>query len=333
MPNDHLQSIPTSIDRKANAVSIFMANRKRSEIDPSQSSPIYARTANGPRGSKSTNEKQLKNNIKNERSAKKINTIKDKRIHGQYFTILELPHINKRASIAWLKSSTLKRSTESTICAIQENAISTKYMKKHIYKTTDDDTCRACKQFPETVQHVMSKCPILAPTKYLERHDNVCKYFHVRLAKKLGFVENLTKWYEYEPEPILENVSTKILWNFMIQTDRPMKHNKPDITVLDKEARVVYLIDVAIPTAKNITRKINEKITNYADIAIEIKQLWNVRTVKTVPIIIGACGEIHENFEKSITEKLNIEINTKEIQHIVLLSTANISRYFFSADF
>ena len=214
MPNDHLQSIPTSIDRKANAVSIFMANRKRSEIDPSQSSPIYARTANGPRGSKSTNEKQLKNNIKNERSAKKINTIKDKRIHGQYFTILELPHINKRASIAWLKSSTLKRSTESTICAIQENAISTKYMKKHIYKTTDDDTCRACKQFPETVQHVMSKCPILAPTKYLERHDNVCKYFHVRLAKKLGFVENLTKWYEYEPEPILENVSTKILWNF-----------------------------------------------------------------------------------------------------------------------
>ena len=254
-------------------------------------------------------------------------------MHGQYFTTLEQPHIDEKASIAWLQSSTLKRSTESTICAIQENAISTKYMKKHVYKTTDDDTCRACKEYPETVQHIISKCPILAPTKYLERHNNVCKYIHVRLANKFGFVEKLTKWYEYDPEPILENDATKILWNFMVQTDRAMRHNKPDITVLDKEARIVYLIDVAVPSAENITRKINEKITNYADLAIEIKQLWNVRMVKTVQIIIGACGEVHEKFEKLITEKLDIEINTKEIQHIVLLSTANISRYFFSVDF
>ena len=161
----------------------------------------------------------------------------------------------------------------------------------------------------------------------------MCKYVHVRLAKKYGFVENLTKLYKYNPEPILENDSTKILWNFMIHTDREIRHNKPDITLMDKEARIVYLIDVAVPNAENITRKINEKITNYNDLAIEIKQLWNVRMVKTIPIIIGACGEIHEKFEKSITEKLDIEINVKEIQHIVLLSTANISRYFFSADF
>ena len=116
---------------------------------------------------------QLKNNVKNQRIAKRINTIKEKQLHGQYFTALEQPHIDKRTSMAWLQSSTLKRSTESTICAIQENAISTKYMKKHIYKTINDDSCRACKAFPETVQHVISKCPILAPTKYLERHDNV----------------------------------------------------------------------------------------------------------------------------------------------------------------
>ena len=83
----------------------------------------------------------------------------------------------------------------------------------------------------------------------------------------------------------------------------------------------------------NISKKRNEKITKYADLAIEIKQLWNARTVKTVPIIIGATGLIHERFETAIKEKLNIDVDCREIQKIVLLGTANISRYFFSTDF
>ena len=39
-----------------------------------------------------------------------------------------------------MKFSTLKRSTESNICAIQEKAISTKYIKKQIHKTIEYDT-------------------------------------------------------------------------------------------------------------------------------------------------------------------------------------------------
>ena len=255
-------------------------------------------------------------------------------MHGQFFNTLEQTHIDKTASLAWLRSSTLKRATESTICAIQENAITTKYTKKHIHKTSNDDTCRACKSKPETIHHVISGCPILAPTKYTQRHDNVCRYIHLLLSEKYTFTEpKTTKWYEYDPEPILENETVKILWNFPVQTDRRVAHNKPDIIVINKRSQEILLIDIAVPLDSNIAQKRNEKVTKYVDLALEVKQLWNAQKVTTVPVIIGALGSIHENFEKLIEQKMDLKINVNEMQKIVLLGTSHISRHFFSIDF
>ena len=125
--------------------------------------------------------------------------------------------------------------------------------------------------------------------------------------------------------------SVKILWNFPGQTDMCINQNKPDILLLEKNTRTISIIDIAIPNDANISRKRNDKITSYADLAIELK-LWNVRSAKTVLIMIGACVTIHQTFEKLICEKLNIKINTNEIHHMVLLSTTNISGCFFSTD-
>ena len=67
------------------------------------------------------------------------------------------------------------------------------------------------------------------PTKYVKRHDNACKYVHLLLANKYHLIEDIPKWYEYDPDPLLENESVKVLWNFPVQTDRRINHNKPDI--------------------------------------------------------------------------------------------------------
>ena len=276
---------------------------------------------------------QLKSRIKNSRTKKKINTLKNKDMHGQYFNIIDQPHVDKQTSISWLKSSTLKRTTEATVCAIQENAITTKYIQKHIHKTSNDDQCRACKTLPETIYHIISACPVLARTKYIERHDNICRYIHVLIAEKYDLLAEYPKWYQYDPEPLLENETIKILWNFPIQTDRRLRHIKPDITILNKISRTATLVDVAVPIDTNISNKRNEKITKYADLANEIKELWDLRKVTTVPIIVGAMGTIHEKFEKLIFDKLELKVNVYEIQKIALLGTANISRYFFSTDF
>ena len=81
--------------------------------------------------------------------------------------------------------------------AIQEQVITTKYIKKHVFKTSDDDTCRICRADKETIHHIISGCDGLAATKYLERHDNICKYIHVLLLLEHGFTKDQTLWYQH----------------------------------------------------------------------------------------------------------------------------------------
>ena len=62
---------------------------------------------------------QMKQILKTLRIQQQEKELKEKATHGQFLRTLEQQHIDKEASNLWLKSSSLKRATESTICAIQ----------------------------------------------------------------------------------------------------------------------------------------------------------------------------------------------------------------------
>ena len=76
-------------------------------------------------------------------------------MHGQFTKYLDEPHLNKERCNQWLKYSALKRSTESTVAAIQEQAVATKYIEKHVFNVEDDDTCRICCIEKETIHHLV----------------------------------------------------------------------------------------------------------------------------------------------------------------------------------
>ena len=73
---------------------------------------------------------QRKNKVKRIRTETMIESVKAKNLHGSYFKLLDEPHIDT-SSIKWLTSPSLKKATESTICSIQEQTVTTKYIKKH----------------------------------------------------------------------------------------------------------------------------------------------------------------------------------------------------------
>ena len=277
---------------------------------------------------------QRKNEIKTKRNTQKRNELKTKEMHGQYVKLLDEAHIDTIKSTNWLRDSRLKRPTEAALCAIQEQAITTKYIRKNVFKTTEDDACRLCRTSKETIHHIISGCPMLSATKYTERHDNVCKLIHMQLARKYELLDNNIeeKWFKYDPEPLLEDENTKILWNFPIQTDHLVRHNKPDLLVIEKKKRKAFIIDIAVPNDNNIMKKRREKMLNYETLSFEIKQLWNLETVSIVPIVVGATGIVHNKFEELIKEKLDINPNTKEIQKIAILGTVYITRYFLQHD-
>ena len=57
----------------------------------------------------------------------------------------------------------------------------------------------------------------------------------------------------------LENDKVKILWNFSIQREMKINHNKPDLIVLEKE-KIWYIVDVACPFDPQIENKGKDKV-------------------------------------------------------------------------
>ena len=86
------------------------------------------------------------------------------------------------------------------------------------------------------------------------RHGNVAKMLHWKLCKN-GGSNKAEKWYIHKPEKVLESENCKILWDFPIQTDKTLEHNRPDITVIDKKSKKCMLIDPACPFNTRIERK------------------------------------------------------------------------------
>ena len=58
----------------------------------------------------------------------------------------------------------------------------------------------------------------------------------------------------------------KLLWDFRIQTDHHLDHNRPDIVVLEKEGRMCFIVNVACPFDTWVAEKETEKIDHYYDL-------------------------------------------------------------------
>jgi len=64
------------------------------------------------------------------------------------------------------------------LCAAQEQALRTNYVKHEIDKTSECPLCRMCGERGETVQHIICGCKKLAQREYKRKHDNVAKLVH-----------------------------------------------------------------------------------------------------------------------------------------------------------
>ena len=107
----------------------------------------------------------------------------EKRMYGQF--IREMPEkVDNDKTWNWLLRSDLTVETEALLCAAQEQAIRTNYVKHHIDKSIDNPLWRMCGKRGESVQHIISECEKLAQKEYKRRHDNVAKKIHWELCKK-----------------------------------------------------------------------------------------------------------------------------------------------------
>ena len=153
-------------------------------------------------------------------------TWKEKPLHGQYPKRIDRADVDKELSHKWLQSSGLKAETEGFVLA-------TRYYQHKIIKKGTDPKCRLCNEFDESIEHIISGCPVLAKKEYLERHDKALIYIHKNICRYYQ-IQVTSKWYEHKPSNVAEGKDVTILWDMPINTDNEIKANRPDIVIKDK---------------------------------------------------------------------------------------------------
>jgi hypothetical protein len=143
------------------------------------------------------------------------NKWENKVMHGQYDRNIDRQLISEDDTFLWLSKGDLKAETKSEIVAAQDQAIQTKYYAMKILNTETDSKCRLCQQFDETIDHIISACPIPAKELYIKRHDRVCAQLHFNICKETGVRLDKKYLYEYVPKSAEtgQGGSVTILWN------------------------------------------------------------------------------------------------------------------------
>ena len=179
-----------------------------------------------------------------------------------------------------------------------------------------------CGDCSETVRYIVSGCKKLAQREYRKLHDKVALQVHWEICRKYG-IECTDKWYDHQPLAVTESREVRITWDMTVYTDRKLNHNRPDITLVQKDTQEWTLIDIAVPADQNIINTEEEKVDRYQDLAFEIKRIHRASKVTVVPIVIGALGTISKN-AKSWHEKLKIPDIVGSAQLSAILGTAHI---------
>ena len=199
-------------------------------------------------------------------------------MYGQFDR--EMPEeIDKYLSWKWLVQSDVKVQTEARICAAQEQALRTNYIKNKIDKILENPLCRMCGERGETMQHIICECKKLEQREYKRRHNTVAKLVRWKLCEKYN-LERKEKWY----------------WDINIQCDDVMEARRPDLILVDKKEKSCVIIDVAVPGDCRIRQKEIEKVEKYQNLKRELKRLWSLKKVKVVPVVVGALGCISKGF-------------------------------------
>ena len=106
---------------------------------------------------------------------------------------------------------------------------------------------------------------------------------------------------------VTESEDATIPWNMQIHIDCEIAANKPDIVIKDHKTMTCKLINIVVPSDRNTSVKVIEKLVKYKDLEIETTRMWGMST-ETVWAVIGALGVIKKGLEEQ-TGKILGSIN------------------------
>ena len=177
--------------------------------------------------------------------------------------------------------------------------------------------------------HILAKCPNIAQTEYLDRHNQVARYIHLKMLEIHGIQQTGNKWYRHEPERVLETESVKIRWDFNIYTDKKISARRPDIVILNKAQKTGFIVDINCPNDNNVLRNEIEKRIKYTDLKIELERIWEIN-FQVVPVVIGSLGAVSTKIGDFINTLGLHRSEVAQLQEIVILASCHILRKYLT---
>ena len=90
------------------------------------------------------------------------------------------------------------------------------------------------------------------------RHDVIAKYFYAIRRKKDPKCKT-----EYKENGFIDQYNgTEYWWNVAIKTAVKVRHNQPDLVILDIENKNCHIIEFSCPVDVNVMKKTAEKLEN-----------------------------------------------------------------------
>ena len=121
-----------------------------------------------------------------------------------------------------------------------------------------------------------------------------------------------------------EDNNITIVWDMPVNTDRTVTANRPDIVVKYSVNSTCKLIDMTVPSYKNIALKKMEKKSKYKDLELKIQRMCQMKTV-VIPVVVGALGTVKKAVVENI-KKVFEAATVTEIKKICMLGSARIIR-------
>jgi hypothetical protein len=145
------------------------------------------------------------------------------------------------------------------------------------------DKCRICGTEGETIEYIISSCTVLAQSEYKKRHDIFAKIIHMNLAVKFNLLKNNNHIIVIHPKVVWKMIITNYILIKQL-TDINIKHNRPDIIILNKQQQQAYLLDIAVTNSHNITQTYNTKINKYLELSVAMRNLWCLEKKSILPL-------------------------------------------------
>jgi hypothetical protein len=183
----------------------------------------------------------------------------------------------------------------------------------------------------ETIEYIISSCTVLAQSEYKKRHDIFAKIIHMNLAVKFNLLKNNNHIIVIHPKVVWKMIITNYILIEQL-TDINIKHNRPDIIILNKQQKQAYLLDIAVPNSHNITQTYNTKINKYLELSVATRNLWCLEKISILPPVISVTGIVPQSLFKNLKILDLGNALVVKIQKGILLYSCHIVRKFLNID-